>query len=98
MPFYYGYRSFLMAALEKRRDALHILSLAEPAPTAEESIKKRKHIKGFSPFPLISNKGGPTGKGTQTGGNPCPPVHWVGLGVGGGGGVHSHLHSPALTD
>lgn len=56
--------NFLMAALEKRRDALHILSQAEQAPTAEESIKREKAHQSLPSFSLISNKGGPTGKGT----------------------------------
>lgn len=43
--------NFLMAALEKWRDALHILSLAEQAPTAEESIKRENTSKASLLFP-----------------------------------------------
>lgn len=47
---------------------------AEQAPSAAESIKRENTSKGSLLSPL-SNKGGPSGKGTQTGGNPRPPVH-----------------------
>lgn len=59
---------------------MRCVSKAEQARTAEESIKRGNTSKAFLPFSLISNKEGPTGKGAQTGGNPCLPVH---LGWGG---------------
>lgn len=48
-------------------------------PLLRSQLKEKTHQRLLS-FSLISNKGGPTGKGTQTGGNPCLPVHlgWSG--------------------
>lgn len=43
------------------------VSVSSQSPTAEESVKKRQHIKAFHPVSLKSNRGEPTGKGTQTG-------------------------------
>lgn len=66
--------NFLTAAVEKRRDAVYSLSRAEQYTLLRSQLKEKTHQRLLS-FSLISNKGGPTGKGTQTGGNPCPPVY-----------------------
>lgn len=93
LPFYYGYLIFWWLHLKNVEPYCVSLPRRSRHPLLRSQLKEKTHQRLLS-FSLISNKGGPTGKGTQTGGNPCPPVHldWGGgRGEGVGGAFSSSL-------
>lgn len=78
-PCYCGYLIFRWLHLKNVEMRLTLFPWWNQHPLLRSQLKGKTHQRLLS-FSLISNKGGPTGKGTQTGGNPCLPVH---LGWGG---------------
>lgn len=93
LPFHYTYLIF--DGYTSKNEKMYCMSFPRQSrhPLLRSQLKEKTHQRLLS-FCLISNKRRPTGKGTQTGGNPCPPVHLVWS----GGCILIFTHSLWLTN